>query len=332
MDALQTDSKTGEGAQPKSPAMPRKVRRLLDARERIMNEPADRTDFLHTVMCQVGKPRRMTEARTFERHNGHLSILLEAGKLYNGKDWIDQPLPYGTTPRLVMVHLSSEAIRMQSRRVEIGDSMRQFLLTLGMGDGGGPRGGYTAMRKQIEALAACRLSIGMHAAGKVVTVDAKPIKRFEAWLQPESDQPTLWPGFMELSPEFYDTLTNHAVPLDYRALAALKHSALALDIYTWLAHRLCRIAEANGVMLGWHNLREQFGQEYSDPKDFKREFRDVLRQVLVVYPTARIEEVEGGIRLQSSPPPICKTSVSFSLASSAPATGDNSGDTEGYSR
>ncbi len=308
-------SSGGEGANPSTPTVTRKNQRLLDARESIMNEQAERTDFLHTVMCQVGMPRRATEARTFERHNGHMSILLEAGRLYNGKDWIEHPLPYGTTPRLVMVHLSSEAIRTQSRRVEIGDSMRQFLLMLGMGDGGGPRGGYTTVRKQVEALAACRLSIGMHAEGKVVTVDAKPIKRFEAWLHHDDDQPTLWPSYMELSPEFYDTLTHHAVPLDYRALAALKHSALALDIYTWLAHRLCRISEPGGVVLYWHSLREQFGQEYNDPKDFKREFRDVLRQVLVVYPTARIDEVEGGILLRESPPPIGKTSVSFALPS-----------------
>src|SRR5262249_55725319 len=152
------------------------------AGSRIAKEPPERTDFLHTVMCQVGLPRRMTEARTFERQSGHVSILIESGKLFNRKEWVQYPLPYGTTPRLVMVHLNSEAIRTQSRRVEVGDSMRQFLQTLGMGDGGGPRGGYTTVRKQIEALAACRLSIGMQADGKVVTVDAKPIKRFDAWL------------------------------------------------------------------------------------------------------------------------------------------------------
>jgi hypothetical protein len=78
--------------------------------------------------------------------------------------------------------------------------------------------------------------------------------------------------------------TLHAVPLDYRALSALKHSALALDVYTWLAHRLCRIDKFAGVMLSWQNLRDQFGQEYADSKDFKREFRDVLRQVTVVFP------------------------------------------------
>jgi hypothetical protein len=327
MTADAKEQKEGEGASTETerPAVSRSVQRLIDARERIISEPATRTDFLHTVMCQVGMPRRMTSARTFERHNGHMSILLEAGKLWNGREWIDQPLPYGTTPRLVMVHLSSEAIRTQNRRVEIGDSMRQFLQTLGMGDGGGPRGGYTTVRRQIEALAACRLSIGMQSHGKVVTVDAKPIKRFEAWLQHDGSQPALWPGFMELSPEFYDTLSRHAVPLDNRALAALKHSALALDIYTWLAHRLCRISELSGVMLSWQNLREQFGQEYNNSKDFKREFKGVLRQVLAVYPDAHIAEVDGGVQLYPSPPPISKTAISFTIPALQSPLVDKSG-------
>jgi hypothetical protein len=56
-------------------------------------------------------------------------------------------------------------------------------------------------------------------------------------------------------------------------------------------------------MLSWQNLREQFGQEYAESKDFKREFRDVLRQVTVVYPAAHIAEVDGGIMLYPSAPP-----------------------------
>ena len=282
----------------------RTVPRLLDARDKILNDPPDRTDFLHTVMCQVGMPRRKIDARIFERHCGHVSILLEAGRLWDGKEWVQQLIPYGSTPRLVMVHLSSEAIRTQNRRVEIGDSTKQFLTALGMQPTGGHRGGYTTFRKQMEALAACRLSIGMQTEGKVVTVDAKPIKRFEAWLQHDGSQQTLWPGVFELSQDFYETLASHAVPLDYRAISALKHSALALDVYTWLAHRLCRITKPAGVKLSWENLRDQFGQEYVDPRNFKREFRDVLRQVCTVYPDARIEGVPGGLILQPSPPPM----------------------------
>lgn len=291
-------------------------RRLLEAHEQIVQEKPDRSDFLHTVMCQVGMPRRATEAKVFERQSGPFSILLEAGKLWNGRDWINQPLPYGTTPRLVMVHLSSEAIRTRSRTIELGSSIRQFLQSLGMQTNGGARGGYTAFRKQMEALAACRLLIGMQSEGKVVTVDAKPIKRFEAWFQPNDNQPTLWPGVLELSQDFYDTLSQHAVPLDYRALSALKQSSLALDIYTWLAHRLCRINAQQGVMLSWDNLRDQFGQEYGELKDFKHEFRNVLQQVLLVYPSARIEEVIGGIKLFESPPPISQKTSYFMSSSS----------------
>ena len=129
-----------------------------------------------------------------------------------------------------MVHVSFAAIWTRNRRVEIGDSMQQFLQVLGIGDGGGPHGGHTTFRKQIEALAACRLSIGMTTAGRAVTVDVKPIQRFEAWLHHCGDQQTLWPGHLELSNELYETTQHHAVPLDDRALSALKYSALALDV------------------------------------------------------------------------------------------------------
>ena len=163
------DNRTKTAEKPKRPRRP-VADRLVEAYDRIVSEPPDRSDFLHSVMCQVGMPRRSTEARLFERQNGPFSILLEAGKLWNGREWVSQPLPYGSTPRLVMVHLSSEAIRTQNRRVELGDSMRHFLQTLGIQTNGGKRGGYTMFRKQMEALAACRLTIGMQSGGRVITV------------------------------------------------------------------------------------------------------------------------------------------------------------------
>jgi hypothetical protein len=82
-------------------------------------------------------------------------------------------------------------------------------------------------------------------------------------------------------------------------------------VYTWLAHRLCRVNRPGGVMLSWENLRDQFGQEYNSSKNFKREFRDVLRQVLVVYPDAHIEETIGGLILHESRPPLSRTTVAM---------------------
>lgn len=117
------------------------------------------------------------------------------------------------------------------------------------------------------------------------------------------------PGVIELTPEFFESLTQFAVPLDPRALGALKHSALALDVYAWLAHRLHRVKPPNGTFLSYENLRQQFGQEYGEIKDFKREMNKTLRLVHAVYPDARIEKVNGGMKLLPSPSPVPKTSL-----------------------
>ena len=76
---------------------------------------------------------------------------------------------------------------------------------------------------------------------------------------------------MVLSEHFYSSLLDGAVPLDLRALHALKGSALALDVYAWLAYRLHRV-EGRGVTLHWASLREQFAQEYTG-KDADKNFK-----------------------------------------------------------
>ena len=59
-------------------------------------------------------------------------------------------------------------------------------------------------------------------------------------------------------------------------------------------------------------MRGQFGQEYANPKYFKRELRKALRQVCAVYPAARVEDVTGGILLRPSSPPVPKSRVMVS--------------------
>lgn len=276
--------------------------RILRFAAEIADTPPDRPDYLHSVLCQVGLPRRQTKSTTFERTNGNASLLIEAGKLWNGSAWMPQPLPYGTRPRLALVYVSSEAVRTRSSVVEIGGSVREFLIKLGVDTCGRE---YATFNKQMRALAACRMTLGFGAR----TVDAKPIKQFVAWTDQATGPDALAPGTIEISPEFFSSLTEAAVPLDARALSALHHSALALDVYCWLAHRLHRVKRITGERLSWKNLREQFGQEYADPKNFKREMEKALRSVLAVYQDARIDQVSGGIVLLPSPPPIPKTTL-----------------------
>jgi hypothetical protein len=290
--------------------LPRTVQRVIDTGNEIIQDPPDKVDYLHAVLCQVGMPRRATEKRVFERWQGNIGLSLEAGRLGIGGRFVDQPLPYGVKPRLVMIHISTEAVRTRSKIIPIGDSMRDFLEKLGLAGNAGRNGVMPMFKKQMLALAACKLTIAMNAGGIDRNISTQPIDRFDAWLSLDGRQRSLWTGELEISERFYETLTSNAVPLDHRALGALTHSALALDIYSWLAHRLCRVRKADGTKVSWENLRGQFGQEYADTRNFKKEFRQALRQVLAVYPDARIEDTMGGYMLYQSKPPLPKTQVS----------------------
>ena len=286
------------------------TRRTSDAALTLAEPLVGEPEFMHAVLCQVGLPRSEVRAREFTRTTGGASMLIEAGKWFDGFRYHDMPLPYGTRPRLVLFHVCSEAIRRKSAEIEVERSASAFLERLGIAKGGES---MAAFKRQMLALAACRMQIGYQTETKVVNVKCDPISRFDAWMQHDNGQLGLWPGSITLSGEFYDTLREHAVPLDPRAIGALQNSALALDAYTWLAHRLCRVRQARGLTLYWKNLKDQFGQEYRSDKDFKREFANALRKAYAVYPDARMEIVRGGLRLFPSPPPIKRRQVVVAL-------------------
>lgn len=290
--------------------LPKLTRRLVDAAVSIEEADIDTPEFLHAILCQIGLPRSRVDGRTFDRSSGNASLLIEGGKIFKGGKWIDAPVPYGTKPRLVLYHLCSEAVRTQSPEIDMGGSMAEYLRRIGIHHIGR---GTRQFKEQMLSLAACRMTIGMFNGGRVRQIKTDPVHSFEAWLAPDPNQRAFWADEITLGQEFFETLCEHAVPLDPRAIHALQHSALALDVYTWMAHRLCRVRKRDGVKLSWRNLKEQFGQEYKTSKDFKREFKAALFKARCVYSSARIEEEIGGIRLFSSSPPIKKTNVLVSL-------------------
>ena len=111
-----------------------------------------------------------------------------------------------------------------------------------------------------------------------------------------------------MSAEFFDELVAHAVPIDLRALKALKGSPLALDIYSWLTYRMSYLRKP--CLIPWEALQMQFGADYGRQRDFRRKFLAHLGDVLHVYPAARLSEQPAGFLLRPSLTHVAQASAS----------------------
>jgi hypothetical protein len=283
-------------------------RRLVDTSAAIMGDAVDPA-FMHVIMSQVGLPYREPKGRDYIRETRRASLVLTAGWLRDPRSgkMVLQGLPYGAKPRLLMLHLCTQAVQLKSPVIPIEESMTAFMRVLGSTATGGRNGTIAQFKEQVNRLTASRMQFGMdYENGRTVQLNPAPmVNRAELWFPKDERQRVLWPSEVRLSDEFFNGLQDNALPIDPRAFRALAHSARALDIYTWLAHRLHRVKEPNGASISWVALQDQFGPDVKDLKNFRRKFLTALNQVLE-YPTAKIEPDFGGIRLFRSPSPIVK--------------------------
>lgn len=262
----------------------------------------DDVTFMHTTLCAVGLPRSKVEGDSFSRMNGNAAVELRAGKLWNGTAMVKQQLPYGPIPRLILAYISAYAVRENTPEIPFGDSANDALRLLGIEKSGQ---GFRMFRAQLSALAACHMTIGFTSGDTASTFDGSPIEQFDAWIPGQEGQRSLWPSRLVLGRRFYETLKNHAVPVDLPALSSLRSSALSMDVYLFLVQRLHRIGKP--ITLTWWTLKDQFGQEYVGTDalaDFKKKFKKALAQALSVYPGANVEVVRGGVMFAKSAPAV----------------------------
>lgn len=283
-------------------------RRLIDTSAEIIGEPdPDELAFLHVILAQCGLPYREPSTHGYVRNNGRAGLAVTAGYLFDPqtRQPVLQGIPYGAKPRLLMIHLCSEAVRRQCATIPIADSMSAFMRELGLAVTGGAKGSVGRFKEQLNRLAASRMQLMLDLGDRATTLNPSPmIQRFDVWFPTDHRQRVLWPSEVVLSTEFFASLKGHALPLDPRAVRALQHSARALDIYTWLAHRLPRVRGRNGDRVSWLALQSQFGPDQHDTRKFRHDLLRALRQVLVAYPAAKVEQVDGGLLLRRSSPPI----------------------------
>jgi Plasmid encoded RepA protein len=283
----------------------RQQQRLLDTSTAIRGAPPERIDFLHAIQCQCGIPYRNPgdSVHEWDRKQGIASLRIEAGSAIDPHtgEFVKLGLPYGEKPRLVLIHLATEAVRTGSPVVDVEDSMTAFARSLGLETNGQQ---LRSLKDQLARLAAATVRMGIVEDGRAIQVNTQFVSAFDLWFPKQPDQRVLWPSTVRLSEEYYQSLGQHAVPLDHRAVGALASSSMALDIYVWLAQRLHRVPSSRPQFLAWDALHEQFGQGFTRVRDFRRKFLQTLHQVQSAYPAARLDADDRGLTLTHSPPPV----------------------------
>src|SRR5580704_2183833 len=169
-------------------------RRLLNAATDIMTNQSKQIDFLHTVQCQCVLPYRNPGelVREWDRRQGNAALRIEAGSALDPKtnEYVKLGLPYGEMPRLVLIHLASEAIRTNSPIVDVEDSMTGFARSLGIETNGNHLKG---LKDQLARLAAATVRIGIMEEGRAIQVQTPFVTAFDLWFPKQADQRLLWP-------------------------------------------------------------------------------------------------------------------------------------------
>jgi hypothetical protein len=298
---------------PEHLTLTRHQKKLVETSAQIQAERPERIDYLHTVQCQCGIPYRNPgdQVREWDRKQGNAVMRIEAGAAMDPRtgEFVKLGLPYGEKPRLVLIHLASEAVRNGSAEVDVEGSMTAFARSLRVEPNGQQ---LKALKDQLARLAASTVRMGIVEEGRAVQVNTQIVTAFDLWFPKQADQRVLWPSTVRLSEEYFQSLGRHAVPLDHRAVAALASSSMALDTYVWLAQRLHRVPTGKPQFISWPAAYEQFGQGFARLRDFRRQFLQTLAHVKSAYPSARIAADEQGLTLQHSPPPVPPRHTAFS--------------------
>lgn len=279
--------------------------RLIDTSANIRQSLTEEISYQHSILCQTGLPYRQSAERRWERRNGRVMLEVEAGRAYHPQKerFFDLPLPFGPKARLILIHLNSEAIRTRSRIIEVEDSLTAFVRHLQ--NGREPNGEeIRKFKDQLSALAAASIRMATAMDGRAFQINTHIIHKFDLWFPKNPNQRVLWPRTVEFDGDYFTMLSNHAVPLDQRAVGALAHSAMGLDIYAWLAQRLCRIHPKADALVPWVSLHQQFGHGYKRIRKFREVFLDAMKDVLSQYPAAQVQPTPEGLVLKHSTPPV----------------------------
>lgn len=249
--------------------------------------------FMSCSMLLATLPHSKLNQTEFVRKNGEYTLTILSPS--------EIGLPYGCYPRLILAWVCTEVIQKQSRHLDLGPSLRQFLKKLGITSSGGKNGTIGRFAEQSKRLFCSSISCIRTGNNGWSYKSLNLVDSAGLWWAPQQENHSgKWVSHLILSEAFFQSILKCPVPIDLRALFALRKSPMSMDIYLWATYRLYRVKRP--IVIPWNQLVVQFGAQYKCHRQFKRRFLEALNKVVTVYHSARIDEHPDGIRIRYSKP------------------------------
>ena len=275
-------------------------RRAVEAATQYMAEEETGIGFVFSGWAQAALPhRRIDDDAVWRVDTERVTLLVEPGRRPRpgaGVEWVG--VPYGSRARLIMLYLQSEALRTNSRQIELGRSLNAWLIRLGIPIGGKS---FKDVRAQAERISRCRLTFHISRSDRSGLVNQN-ILDTAMFVDDDPMQSSLFLETARLSETFFEQLKRHPVPLEEAAIKAINNNSMALDLYCWLAYRLHVLQRPTPVT--WKALHQQFGAGFRRLDHFRQKFLENLNLATAVYPDARLQIGPPGLTLLPSRPPV----------------------------
>ena len=285
-------------------------RDVVEAAAAYMSEVDGEISFFYSGWAQAALPhRRLADDAIWQLENDRVTLMVQPGlRPVPGGAPVHVGVPYGSRARLILLYLQTQALRSNSREIELGKSLHAWLRRLDI-----PVGGKSArdVRDQAERLSRCRMTLQISQGGRTGLVN-QHILDTAIFIDEDATRSSQFIETARLSEMFFEQLKKHPVPVEEMAVRKIANNSVALDIYCWLAYRL-HFLEAPRLV-SWKALHAQFGRGTAKVFHFKPHFRQALELTLAVYPEAQVEIDERGVTLKPSRPPVAPKVVALSGA------------------
>lgn len=256
------------------------------------------------ILTQATLPHSRPAEATLTRVNGALTLRMAA---------LGPGLPYGSIPRLLLAWVTTEAVRTREREIVLGDHLAGFMRQLDLIPTGGRWGSIPRLKSQMVRLFSTAVGVTFDGQGETSGAGWLVADRYQLWWDPrQPEQAALWQSTVTLGERFYAMVVERPVPVDMRALRALRRSPLALDLYTWLTYRASYLRQPTTVP--WEALQAQFGADYTRLRDFRAKTIEAMAKVSSAYPRARVETSPAGLVLRPSPTHVARLPVDKTVA------------------